>query len=65
MNECVSVAASLEAVLLSGTHTFGLTLPGYTRDSHFARDTGSLLVTFVQSGKRQAWGREERGLGRG
>lgn len=42
---------------------FRLTLPEYTTDSHFARDTGLPLVTFVQSGKRQAWGREEPGLG--
>lgn len=53
---------------MKGTHTFGfthpLTLPEHTHDSHFARDTGLPLVTFVQSAKRQAWSRGESWLGR-
>lgn len=63
LEECVSAAASLEAEPRRGAHMFRLTLPEYTTDRHFARDTGLPLVTFVQSGKRQAWGREEPGLG--
>lgn len=37
-------------------YTFAL--PEHTHDSHFTRDTGLPLVTFVQSAKRQAWGRK-------